>query len=41
MEYAAEIWFGNVVLKIDLETYNKADEQPDLRVAEALRRRYL
>lgn len=33
MEYTAEIWFGNVVLKIDLETYNRADEAAALEVA--------
>jgi len=36
MEYAAEIWFGNVVLKIDLETYNRADEAEALEVAQKI-----
>ena len=36
MEYVAEIWFGNVVLKIDLETYNRADEVAALEVAQKI-----
>lgn len=34
MEYAVEIWLGNVVLKIDLETYNRAGEAAALEVAQ-------
>ena len=36
MEYVAEIWFGNVVLKIDLENYNGADEEETLEVAQKI-----
>lgn len=33
MEYTAEIWFGNVVVNIELENYNGIGENSVLEVA--------